>query len=171
MEWSLQTWTKSGKVTPLLKQLRRSNKVTNLVGRLYSDFQDILYVFLLRGECKLSCTCSESSVALQFGNKLNVARHYWFRVLITWYDMEGKGCGSLLELLLSPEWFPCGRHWHLGHRENNTVLVFFHQDALGKSWICRLLRPIIYAAFSFLIYKAYTLLESLRRNLAITLVL
>lgn len=33
--WSLQAWTKSGKVMPLLKLLRRGSKVTNLVGRLY----------------------------------------------------------------------------------------------------------------------------------------
>lgn len=97
---------------PPLKLLRRGSKVTNLVRRLYSDFQEILYVFLLRGKCKPSFTCNESSAVLQFRNWLNVARHGLFRVPITSYDVEGKGCGSLLELLLSPEWFPCSsKHW------------------------------------------------------------
>lgn len=65
--------------------------------------------------------------------------------------------------------------WCFGCLENNTVVVFLHQDAPFKScdagcagevpFNLLLLRSRIQAVFSFLINRAYAFLDSLRRNL------
>lgn len=126
----------------------------------------VSFVSSCSGECQPSCTCH--GALLQPRSEADSVQAGSVELESLSPDMVGREglCFSPGAAFVTEGFHAAGSgsRGHLGHRESQAVVPFFHQDALHKSCPCSLLRPRIQAAFSFLIHKGNTLLESFKEK-------